>query len=59
MKQIKLSEDVSISNIVHGIWRLSEWRMSSREITQLVASCLDLGIDTFDHADLYGDYMCE
>lgn len=59
MKQVKLSEEVSISNIVHGIWRLTEWRMSDQEIIKLVEDCYDLGIDTFDHADIYGDYMCE
>lgn len=59
MKQVKLSEEVSISNIVHGIWRLTEWHMSDQEIIKLVEECVELGIDTFDHADIYGDYMCE
>lgn len=59
MKQIKLSDQVSLSNIVHGIWRLTEWHMSDQEIIKLVEDCLSMGIDTFDHADLYGDYMCE
>ena len=59
MKQIKLSDQVSLSNIVHGIWRLTEWHMSNQEIIKLVEDCLAMGIDTFDHADLYGDYMCE
>lgn len=59
MKQIKLSEEVSISNIVHGIWRLTEWHMSDQELIKLVEDCMALGIDTFDHADIYGDYMCE
>lgn len=59
MKQVKLSEQVSISNIVHGIWRLTEWNMSNQDIIKLVEECVALGIDTFDHADIYGDYMCE
>ena len=59
MKQVKLSEEVSISNIVHGIWRLTEWHMSDQEIIKLVEECVELGIDTFDHADIYGDYICE
>ncbi len=59
MKQIKLSDQVSLSNIVHGIWRLTEWHMSDEQIIKLVEDCMDMGIDTFDHADIYGDYMCE
>lgn len=59
MKQIQLNDEVSISNLVHGVWRLSEWRMSDQDIIKLVEDCLALGIDTFDHADIYGDYTCE
>jgi len=59
MKQIQLNEEVSISNVVHGVWRLSEWGLDNAQIIQLVEQCLELGIDTFDHADIYGNYMCE
>jgi len=59
MEQIKLTDDLSISRIVHGMWRLTEWGMSSNEIIAFVEQCKAWGIDTFDHADIYGDYMCE
>lgn len=59
MEQIQLSKELSISRMVHGIWRLTEWRLSNEEVIKLVEDCLELGIDTFDHADIYGDYMCE
>jgi predicted oxidoreductase len=59
MERIKFSDQVEVSRIVHGIWRLSEWNMSKQEIISLVEHCLTLGIDTFDHADIYGNYSCE
>jgi predicted oxidoreductase len=45
--------------MVHGLWRLAEWNKSKREIVNLIHTCLEQGITTFDHADIYGDYTCE
>ncbi|OEJ99774.1 aldo/keto reductase [Roseivirga misakiensis] len=59
MEQVKLSDKVSISAIVHGMWRLPEWNLSPNQIVEFVEKCIELGIDTFDHADIYGDYMVE
>ncbi|GAB5526844.1 MAG: aldo/keto reductase [Roseivirga sp.] len=59
MERIKLSEQVDISQIVHGMWRLTEWNMSNAQIVSFVEECLEMGIDTFDHADIYGGYTCE
>ncbi len=47
------------SRIVHGLWRLADWNKSEAEIRELLDHCLKLGITTFDHADIYGDYTCE
>jgi len=56
---IKLSDTLEISRLVHGHWRLKEWKMDTAEILSLVETLLDWGITTFDHADIYGDYTCE
>lgn len=47
------------SRIVHGVWRLNDWNCSSRDLLQFINSCVDLGITTFDNADIYGNYICE
>ncbi len=47
------------SRLAHGLWRLADWNKSETEVCELIAGCLDLGITTFDHADIYGDYTCE
>ena len=59
MEQIKLNEELSISRLVQGVWRLADWNYSDKEVEALIEACLELGIDTFDHADIYGDYSCE
>ncbi len=48
-----------VSRIVHGLWRLAAWKKSEQEIVGLIHACLEQGITTFDHADIYGDYTCE
>lgn len=59
MQTVQLSEQVSFSRIVHGMWRLREWGMDKQELLQLIEECMEMGITTFDHADIYGDYSCE
>jgi len=47
------------SKLIQGVWRMAEWRLSPEETLLFIHQCLELGITTFDHADLYGDYTCE
>lgn len=58
--RISLTSDGPIfSRIVHGLCRLDEWNLTNKQIAELINSCLELGITTFDHADIYGGYLCE
>lgn len=54
-----MADDLSFSRIIHGLWRLAEWDYSEAEVVRLIEHCLELGITTFDHADIYGSYTCE
>ncbi|AWY00966.1 oxidoreductase [Marinomonas primoryensis] len=47
------------SRLAQGFWRMEEWNMTSQESLGFIEACLDLGVTTFDHADIYGDYQCE
>lgn len=47
------------SRLVYGLWRLAEWDYSTAELADLLEYCIEAGITTFDHADLYGNYQCE
>ncbi len=53
------TEGPTCSRLAFGVWRMTEWQMEADEILSLIHSCIDLGITTFDHADIYGDYTCE
>lgn len=59
MNTIKLTNDFEISRIVHGHWRLADWNLNKQELLKLTQECFELGITTFDHADIYGNYTCE
>jgi predicted oxidoreductase len=47
------------SRLILGTWRIGAWELSSAQIANLIEGCLDLGIDTFDLADIYNSYGCE
>ncbi|MDT0606473.1 aldo/keto reductase [Croceitalea rosinachiae] len=49
------------SKIIAGTMTWGSWgkRLSTREIIDLMNYCLELGISSFDHADIYGDYGTE
>ncbi|MDO7486977.1 aldo/keto reductase family oxidoreductase [Peribacillus frigoritolerans] len=59
MQRVNLTEELSLSRIVHGMWRLADWRISAEEILSLIEYGMERGITTYDHADIYGSYTCE
>ena len=59
MNRIQLTNDLEFSRIVHGHWRLTEWKLSDQELLKLTEQALESGVTTFDHADIYGNYTCE
>ncbi len=46
-----------LSRIVTGAWRWNE--VSTETTDSIIKTSLDVGITTFDHADIYGDYANE
>ncbi len=47
------------SRLALGLWRLADWRLDDDQLLDLIHTSLEVGITTFDHADIYGDYACE
>ncbi|HKK40167.1 MAG TPA: aldo/keto reductase [Cryomorphaceae bacterium] len=49
------------SKIIIGCMSWGQWgkELSTKEQTDLIQFCLENGHDTFDHADIYGDYTTE
>lgn len=48
-----------LSPIVAGLWRITEWQLGVQERVRWIEQALELGITSFDHADIYGDYRAE
>lgn len=59
MQRILLSDQLEISRIVHGMWRLAEWNMKTAVLSQFVEKAVEMGVTTFDNADIYGGYQSE
>ncbi|MGH7945102.1 MAG: aldo/keto reductase, partial [Opitutaceae bacterium] len=62
LPRFKLSPDApEVSALAYGAWRLAEDPVgtSVTRIRQKIDACLENGITTFDHADIYGGYACE
>jgi predicted oxidoreductase len=49
----------TLSRIVAGMWRMTEWSMSVEQRVAFIERCLELGVTSFDHADIYGGYGVE
>jgi predicted oxidoreductase len=59
MEKVNMTEELQFSRIIQGFWRLADWGMSDKELLTFIEACMDVGITTFDHADIYGRYTCE
>lgn len=61
--QLHPSPDASMpafSRLVYGAWRIGDDADTSpAHVAAKIQACLDQGISSFDHADIYGDYRCE
>lgn len=50
---------LTLSPIVAGAWRMAEWGFGVQQRLAWIERCLELGITSFDHADIYGGYTVE
>lgn len=59
--KVILNEDLTLSRIVAGVMNWGIWGadLAPQKVNQLIKDCIDLGITTFDHADIYGNYTTE
>ncbi len=61
MKPIYLSDaGPKVSPAVYGFYRWNDLEENlPMKMEQIFNLCISLGINTFDHADIYGNYTCE
>lgn len=59
MKMVKLSDQLSVSAVVQGFWRLEDWKLSTQELVTFMNACIEKGVTTFDTAEIYSATLCE
>lgn len=61
MEKVYVSDSgPKVSPAIYSFWRWSNLSGNgTTEMERVVGLCLELGINTFDHAEVYGDYRCE
>jgi predicted oxidoreductase len=50
---------LDLSRVVAGMWRMAEWDMTPQQRLAFIEQCIELGVTSFDHADIYGGYGVE
>jgi len=52
---------MSYSNIIAGTMKWGAWgaKFATADYEQMIKDCIAVGVTTFDHADIYGDYTTE
>jgi predicted oxidoreductase len=59
MEMITLTDGLRLSRVIAGCMRTLDAGMDRDKLYCFVNECLDLGVDTFDHAPVYGAGRCE
>lgn len=60
MEKISLNDNLSLSRLIYGMWRLGDDDNTAPSHVQAkIEACLAQGITTMDQADIYGGYEAE
>jgi len=51
--------NLALSPIVAGAWRMADWGWDAAKRLHWIEQCMELGVTSFDHADIYGGYRVE
>lgn len=51
--------NLALSPIVAGTWRMADWGWDAAKRLHWIEQCMELGVTSFDHADIYGGYRVE
>lgn len=50
---------LALSPVVAGLWRLTQWNLDPQQRVRWIEQALELGVSSFDHADIYGGHRAE
>jgi predicted oxidoreductase len=54
-----IDNGLPLSPIVAGAWRMADWDWTPQQRLRWIEQAVELGITSFDHADIYGSYGVE
>lgn len=57
--RLRQRSSLELPPVVAGLWRIAEWNLDVPARVRWTEQALDLGITSFDRADIYGDYRAE
>jgi predicted oxidoreductase len=56
---VVLVPGVTLSRVVAGMWRVTQWGMNRTELAKFIEQCVEIGVTSFDLADIYGGGQAE
>lgn len=59
MEHIQITQEVKLSRIIQGLWRLTSWKWTPGQTVEFIESAIALGVTSFDTAEIYGNYEAE
>lgn len=56
-----MNNEIKFSSVIAGTMKWGVWgaKFSTNEYLKLIDECMQMGVTTFDHADIYGHYTTE
>lgn len=52
-------DNIKFSDVILGLYRVNDWNLSDKALIEFVNQCIDLGINTFDNANIYDNGQAE
>lgn len=59
METVKLSDKLELTRVIVGCMRMMDAGKKGKELLNFVHECMELGMNCFDHAPVYGGTLCE
>lgn len=61
IKNLHLTNTLNFSGVIAGTMKWGKWgsHFNTNDYLQMIEQCLEKGVTTFDHADIYGNYTTE
>ena len=59
MERVKFGENLTVAPVAVGTMNMMDWGLDAKGLLRRVKEYLDLGLTTYDLADIYGNGECE